>query len=689
MPRETLVLDLEISPESMLASAESARSMAANSISGVMGGQPGMMGGGAMADRMSAGFGGMFGMMPGGGYGTPAAGVPNYGFFGGASGSPGWANTTAPGGAIPQSTGGQFLGASFPSAFAPSNMPPQFFGAAMQTQFQERMGYGLAQGALGMGAGALQMAGSGLGAMAGSVGGAALGQAIGGEAGGYWGGMLGMGLGSALGGGVGELLGMPLNLASERLGTERNITNTFRSQGFRAGLGPGVARELQPTLRNLGETIAEASGTEGTPFYDPGAIARGEDPAVRAGQMTQMALESGALGRGLSYQDPGKLLGKLGQFNETTMMAEREMGLSLPEAGGMIGGLRRAGVTDMDEIRRTIATQAGINYTGLAEPGSSGMEQMQGLLQGSSQARGMGVPGALGVDITQREYARIGAAMATGHLPEENVRMLGGQMGAAQQLAGVTEQGLSEGSPLGPGNLLLQASMTKEGAVDIEKARKLAGAPIETLVRAAQQNMMASGMNPTEFLGLMEYNKPAMAQELNEASPGIFEKGQEGALRNMASLFQRVGGKDVGPDGPSVGYLQQAAKQLGMSSEQARAFIGNMNQETEGITGGMAGYTEGIEKGAKGMYEGDLGSAWGRAKEEARKMGANLARPLERAGEDLAGEALKAMSGAGVVTELVSVLKTLVDVMRKGGGLPSSGFGTPRVSVGSSMTGGR
>lgn len=702
--RDTLVLDVEINRETALAAAESARSAFASGLGnspflggGQQGGMPFFgMRSGNVADSFALGGYSALGMMPGGGPGTPAGGVPNYPFFGGAApGTMPFGTTTIPSAAsaIPQTTLGQLGAATLPGMFAPSNMPPQFFGAAMQTQFQERVGYGLAQGALGLGASAMRWGG----AAAGSVGGASLGgyigQQLGGETGAYIGSSLGANLGGPIGEALGEFVGLPLTLASERLGNERAITNVFRSQGYKAGLGPGVARRLQPTLRGMGEEIARASGEEDTPFYDPGALARGEDPAERAAQMTQMALSSGALGRGLDYRRPGELLGRLGRAHSTMMMFERNLNLSLPEAGGAYAALEQAGVYGDEEKRRFGAIASGIADTGLGEPGTSKKEQFESYLGASSMARQMGLPGGPFAGIAEREYARLGAAASAGYIPKEQMQMLGGQTGAAKQMAGIIARETSEDNPIGTNNLLMQASMRADGTVDMDKARQLAGQPIHKLVQEAQRNMMKSGMNPTEFLGLMEFNKTSMIQQLESEAPDILRSNTEGGLRGMAEMMQRQAGQKVGAEGPRVGYLQQAARQMGMSAEQARVFIGNMNQQTEGITEGLSDYTENVDKEAVNTYEQGLTGAWGRLKETMRRGGSDLARPLERAGEDIAEAIVRGLGSSDVLQELIAVLRSFVEGSRQGGSDSSKAMdifrGFPNLSVGSSVSGGR
>jgi len=708
--RDTLVLDIEINRETALAAAESARSAFASVIgnSPFLGGSQGgggFSGGrfGSAADNLTMSGYGAMGVMPGGGSGTPAGGVPNYPFFGAAAGATAsYGTTTIPGpaSAIPQTTLGQFAAGMAPGMFAPSNMPQQFFGAAMQTQFQERAGYGLVQGALGAGASALQGAGTVVGALGGSAIGSYAGQALGGgagtpggEIGSYLGGFLGSYLGGPIGGALGEMASLPLNLTSERLGNERDITNVFRSQGYRAGLGPGVARELQPTLRGLGQTIAESSGTPGTPFYDPGAIARGEDPAERAGQMTQMALSSGALGRNLDYRRPGELLGRLGQAHDTMMTFERTMGLSLPEAGGTYAALRRGGLYDPEEIRKFGSVQAGLNYTGLGEPGTDMRQQTQDLLQVPDEARKLGVAAGPALSIAQRQYARLGAASVAGYVPEESMQMLGGQMGAAKQISGAISKEGTEDNPIGTTNLLVQASMKSDGTVDVEKAKKLAGLPVHQLVAEAQRNMSKSGMNPVEFLGLMEFNKVSMQQQLEEEAPGLIESTYEGGIRGMATMFQKQAGQRVGSEGPRVGYLQQAARQMGLNAEQARVVIGNMNQQTEGITGGLDQYTEGINQEAKAVSERGLTGAFGQLKESMRRGGADLARPIEKAGEGLAEELIRGLDSSNILQELLTVLQSLASGSHQGGSdlsrLMDQFRGRPNVVVGASQTGGR
>ena len=630
--RDTLILDVEVNPASVLAQVENARAMYAGSFSQFSQ---------TPALPFIQGVGPALGGYPNV-YGNPAAAAAGY----------------------PTSFGGQLFGAAFPGIAAPPSVPPQVFGQTLQNLLPERLGYGLADLALEAGKGIAGVGGALAGAAVGADFGGTLGSsfgpigsAVGTLAGGY--------AGSLLGGAAGGALSFPIGLVQERLGNIRGLSNTFRSFGNMAGFGPGYAEEEQGTIRGLSRSIAEMSGDPNSEAYDIGAISRGEDPAGRAQRSIERGLQQGAFGQNNSYQRPQEFLGKAAQFLGLQNLTERELYATPSEATDLIAGAYRSGnLGDYDKTRRQAAVIAGGVDAGVFSGPAKG--NFRNLEAAGDAARQEGIPGGVGRDVFLENLVSAGSARKTGAVPEEQVLAAGGTAGLASQLTKSTLSSVSEGNPLGAGSLLLRAVMKPDGTVDQDRVRELSGAPLEVLYQEAIKNQQASGMGPTEFEGLLQVNRPELISQIQEGSPGALKSTGRGAIVELAAKIQGVSGKPVGENGPDRSFLQLAARRLnpGSSSQEVRNIVNSINSGNEGDAGQLERRAGAREAEAQDAF-GGLGETLGLTLEETRKQGTDAIGPAQVIGEAIGRALLIAIASSPLVGQLQGGLGGLLEFLRR------------------------
>lgn len=492
MPRDTLVLDVELDPARLAQARDAYRA--------------------AISQNLTTGFGV-------GGYSTGHDGSPVIGGpYGGVSGSvPYYA---------PSNIFSNFSQAMFPGGYAPLNVPTDEFGFAMQNKFNQRVTSGLLDTAATGTDMAAGMTGAHFGGKIGTGIGTMVGTYLGGPAGGRAGAWVGWAAGELAGAVVGE--GISSAVTSPIRQVTQNVfgmQTTLQQEGFKTGLGNFLnesgssdSLKLAAKLRDIvaNDDLIQATGTD-------------------AGQFAQNLLQKGLRGNLFGFINREELTSGLSTEEEKTdkikeIVEERYKTVleqtkkvmlvfrsSQDDALQILTQLRQQGFTNETDINQ----QVNILNTARNKFQMDPMELLQASSAGAQLARSQGLDPVFGSTQTEMEILNIHRSRGNQYV-DRSVAIQGSEKGVALALQQATQGELQTGGVI---DAIMRMSMNPQGELDIEKFKEFSNknitrAELNKLVGESRATgIIASGGDQFAYEAQFQFMKPQAMDQIRQADP--------------------------------------------------------------------------------------------------------------------------------------------------------------------------